>query len=134
MLAHQDVRASNSKTNTKRKRDGSSSGTGGQKRMPPSSAGAEFPSVITGRVAIEIKAALMDALDAFHAVRNLSCMRETLYLQARFYHATARPDLRDHSSAAFLAVEREINMARSKRLIGDFLETAGLASLAEEWT
>jgi hypothetical protein len=128
----QSVSAALPKINAKRKRDGSSGNDVGQTRAA-SAAGAGFSALITGRVAIEIKAALTDALDAFHAVRNVSCMRETLYLQANFFHATARPDMRDHASAAFLAVEREINTARGKRLGGDFLQTAELEALAEEW-
>ena len=97
----QSVSAALPKINAKRKRDGSSGNDVGQTRAA-SAAGAGFSALITGRVAIEIKAALTDALDAFHAVRNVSCMRETLYLQANFFHATARPDMRDHASAAFL--------------------------------
>lgn len=127
----QGVSAALPKTNAKRKRDGSSGNDVGQTRA--ASAGAGFSALITGRVAIEIKAALTDALDAFHAVRNVSCIRKTLYLQARFFHATARPDMRDHASAAFLAIEREISTARGKRFCGDFLQTAELEALAKEW-
>ena len=125
--------ASFSRSKAKRKRDGSRGSAQSQESSVAATAGNEFPAVISGRVAVEIKAALTDALDAFCAVRNLSWMRETLYLRARFFHACGCPDLRNQASEAFLSVEREMNLAKWKHLKEDFLETTGLDALAEEW-
>ena len=116
------------KTSSKRKREENK-----QDAAPATSTAAETSAMITGRISAEIQAALTDALDAFHAVHNLACICETRYLQARFFHATVRPEMRDQSSAAFISVEQEISAARNKRLSRDFLDASGLAALVEEW-